>query len=258
MRPSVSRPQRAFTLIELLFVLLVATVLLTGLLVPVAAQVQMRRHEETRRLLEEAREAILGFAAANARLPCPAAPGSRGEESFAPGGDAANGRCARFYDGHLPAAALGLAPLDADGFLRDAWGAGANRLRYAVYGGAAVGGVDNPLTRANGMQAASLAALGSAPGFLHICARGRGANASGCGAAANQLTRRAAFVILSPGPNAHASPRPDSDETRNLDGDPVFVSREPSDVPEDPFDDILTWGPIPLVIARLLAAGRLP
>ena len=37
---------------------------------------------------------------------------------------------------------------------------------------------------------------------------------------------------------------------------PFIVST--TDVPEDPFDDILTWGPIHLVVSRLLAAGRLP
>lgn len=258
MRAATSRAQCAFTLVELVVVLLVATVLMTGLLAPVAAQVQLRRHEETRRLLDEAREALLGFAATHGRLPCPADSGSRGEERFAPGGTAANGRCARFFDGYLPAATLGLAPLDAEGFVRDPWGAPGNRLRYAVFGGSAVNGVEDPLTRANGMQAAGLAGLGSAAGFLAICSSGRGSTASGCAAAAVTLTRKAAFVVLSSGPNAHATPQPGSDESRNLDGNAAFVSRAFSDAPDDPFDDIVTWSPIHLVAARLLAAGRLP
>ena len=117
--------------------LVVVTILLSGLALPLAAQLQMRRQEDARRQLDEAKEAILGFAVAHARLPCPAAAGSNGLESFAPGGDAGNGNCASFYDGFLPGATLGLAPLDAEGFVRDPWATPRNRLRYAVYGGGA-------------------------------------------------------------------------------------------------------------------------
>ena len=67
---------------------------------------------------------------------CPAPPRatSRGEESFAPGGRRADGNCAAFHDGFLPAATIGLSPLDAEGFARDGWGTPANRVRYAVFG----------------------------------------------------------------------------------------------------------------------------
>jgi prepilin-type N-terminal cleavage/methylation domain-containing protein len=250
-----ARGARAFTLLELLIVLAVLAVVASGLALPLAAQVQLRRYEETRRQLDEAKEALLAFAAAHGRLPCPAETASRGEESFAVGSDAANGGCARFHDGFLPAAALGLAPLDSEGFLRDAWGSPRNRVRYAVFGnGAAVNGIANPLTRANGMQAATLAALGAAPHYLYICATATGVTASGCGAATNQLTRRAAIVLLSLGANAPEEPAPASDEARNVDGDGVFVSREASIA----FDDIVLWVPVHLVTSRLLAAGRLP
>ena len=249
----------AFTLIEVMVVLLVITVFVTGLMVPIATQVALRRYEETRRQMDEAKEAILGFAAANARLPCPASATSRGLESFAPGGDALNGRCSNFHDGLLPGASLGLAPLDAEGYVRDAWGTPANRIRYAVFGsGTSVGGIADPLTRVNGMQAAGLAALGSAPNYLSICASGLGTTATSCGAATNHLTRRAAFVLLSLGPNATLTPNPGSDEARNLDGSRVFVSHEISAAPANEFDDQLTWAPASLVVSRLLSAGRLP
>jgi prepilin-type N-terminal cleavage/methylation domain-containing protein len=256
----VSRPREsAFTLVELCVVLLIVAVLLAGVSVPIAAQVQMRRHEDTRRLLDEAREALMGFAAANARLPCPASATSRGEESFAPGGDAANGQCSNFHDGFLPAAALGVAPLDDEGYLRDAWMTRANRVRYAVFGaGATVNGVANAFTRANGLQAATLAGLGAAPHFLILCASGGGLTATSCGPAANQLTRRAAFVLLSLGPDANAVPPPGSDAERNLDGDGVFVWHEASEAPGNAFDDVLTWVPVNVLASRLVAAGRLP
>jgi prepilin-type N-terminal cleavage/methylation domain-containing protein len=251
--------RRGFTLLEVMVVMLVMTILLAGIAVPIGAQVALRRQEETRRLLDDAREAILGFAATNGRLPCPASPDTRGEESFAPGGDALNGNCSNFHDGFLPAATLGLSPLDGTGFARDGWGTEANRIRYAVFGsGRAVGGIVNPLTRANGMRQATLAALGDATGFLVICSSGASITGSGCGPAVNQLTRRAAFVLLSLGPNAPTPPPPGSDESRNVDGNGVFVSREVSGQPGSEYDDTLAWVPLNILASRMLAAGRLP
>ena len=256
---AISRACRAFTLLEVMLVMLILTILVTGLAVPLATQVAMRRHEETKRILEEAREALLGFAATHGRLPCPATAGSRGEESFAAGGDSLNGNCSGFHDGLLPAASIGLSPLDPEGFAQDGWGTPQNRIRYAVFGaGQAIGGVTNPMTRANGMQQATLAALGDFPGFLVICGVGTSAGASDCGAASNRLTRRAVFVLLSLGPNAARHPGPGSDESRNLDGDGVFVSHEDSNAPGNEFDDYLTWVPVNILANRMIAAGRLP
>ena len=253
------RALHGFALLELAIALLVLAVLLGGLALPLAAQVQMRRQDEARRQLDEAKDALMGFAAAHGRLPCPATSDSRGTESFAPGGDASNGNCAAFHDGYLPAATLGLSPLDTEGFARDPWQGERNRIRYAVFGaGSEVNGVANPLTRTDGMQAATLSGLGAASHYLFICSTAEQASGSGCGPAANQLTRRAAFALLSLGLDAASIPAPGSDEACNLDGDGVFVSREASDAPGNGFDDIVTWVPIHLVIHRLVVAGRLP
>jgi prepilin-type N-terminal cleavage/methylation domain-containing protein len=250
---------RAFTLVEVMVALVVFAMLASALAIPLATQLQLRRQEATRRQLEEARDALLGFAAAHGRLPCPATAASNGEESFAAGGGAANGNCAVFHSGFLPGASLGLSPLDPEGFVRDAWQGPRNRIRYAVFGnGLAINGVANPLTRANGMQSATLAGLGAASHYLHICTGGAAARAGDCGPAANQLTRKAAVVLLSLGPNAAAEPVPGSDEARNLDGGGVFIYREASMAPGREYDDLLDWVPIHLVINRLVLAGRLP
>jgi prepilin-type N-terminal cleavage/methylation domain-containing protein len=98
------RARRAFTLLEVLVAMVILAILASGLAIPLAAQVELRRQEATRRQLDEAKEALLGFAAAHGRLPCPASEASRGLESFAAGGDSANGLCSNFYDGYLPAA----------------------------------------------------------------------------------------------------------------------------------------------------------
>jgi type II secretory pathway pseudopilin PulG len=249
---------RGYLLLEVVIAMVALALLLGGLAMPLSAQLQQRRQEETRRLLDDAREALLGYAAANGRLPCPATADSNGQESFAPAGNAVNGACATFFAGYLPGAALGMAPLDGEGFVPDPLLPARGRIRYAVFGGAATNGVDNALTRANGLQAATLPGIGNAAHFLFICSSGSQATASGCGPAASQLTRRAAFVVFSTGANAVTAPPASSDEARNLDGDAVFVHHEPSAVPGREFDDQLLWVPIHVLVSRLLSAGRLP
>src|SRR5688572_21285106 len=248
-----SSPRRrpGFSLLEVVIALAVLALAMTALAVPLTGQLQARRAEEARRQLDEAREAILGFAATHGRLPCPATAAARGNEAFAPGGDAVNGRCADFHGAFLPAAALALAPLDGEGFLRDPWGTSSNRVRYAVHAGT-INAIPHALTSAGGMSRATLAGLGEAPHYLHVCVAGAPAPPSGCGPAASQLTRRAAFVVLSAGPNAAHDPPAGSDEARNLDGDASFVSREGA---EGGYDDVVQWGSIHLLVHRLVAAG---
>ena len=54
--------QPGFTLIELAIVLVIVTILVGGLAMPLSAQIEARRIGETRKTMEEAREAILGYA----------------------------------------------------------------------------------------------------------------------------------------------------------------------------------------------------
>lgn len=248
---------KGFALLEIGVALLVLAVLASGLAVPLAAQVEMRRRGAAQRQLEEARDALMGFAAAQGRLPCPASAASAGQESFAPGGDATNGACSNYYDGFLPAATLGLAGLDDEGFARDPWNGPANRVRYAVFGGT-VNGVASPLTRTDGMQAATLSGLGAASHYLIVCSTGVAASGAGCGPASRQLTRRAAFLVMSRGAGGSSTPPAGSDAARNLDGDEVFVAHEPGVRSGVAFDDIALWMPIHLVTHRLIVAGRLP
>jgi len=246
------RPEpRGFALLEIVIALAILAVLLASLAMPLAAQVQLRRYDETRRLLAEAHDAVLGFAAAQGRLPCPATAASAGLEAFATGGDASNGACASFA-GFVPGASLGLGGLDPQGIARDAWASEGNRLRYAVDGGT-VNGVANALTRTNGMQMATLPGIGAAPHHLYVC-RAVAPGSTDCGPASNQLTRRAAFVLLSSGPNGALEPAAGSDEARNAAATTMFVSRDTA--PD--FDDLVTWGSIHEVVNRLVVAGRLP
>ena len=218
----------------------------------------MRRQEETRRILDEAREALLGFAATHGRLPCPATSASRGEESFAAGRRlperqlrqlSTTDSCRRPRSGSRRSIRRASRAM--------AGATQANRVRYAVFGaGRAVGGVTNPMTRANGMQQATLAALGDAPGFLVIC--GVGSLGGRIGLRPGREPAHAPRRLRAPfarGQRGAGHPGPGTDESRNLDGDGVFVSREISTAPGNEFDDTLTWVPVNVLAGRMIAAG---
>ena len=69
------RPPRAdagFSLIELAVVIAIISLLLGSLLVPLRSQVESRKLTDTQKILDDAREALMGYAAANGYFPCPA------------------------------------------------------------------------------------------------------------------------------------------------------------------------------------------
>lgn len=251
---------KGFTLIELAVALFVLMLLLGSIVVPLTTQVEQRKVSDSRKALDDARDALLGFAAANGRLPCPASATSNGAESFASGGSAANGNCSNFFDGFLPAAALGLTPTDSQGYALDGWGLAQNRIRYAV-ATQTVNGISNALTRSGGMSAAGLTNLASAQ-FLYVCSSGVGVNAgTNCGTAV-ALSSNAVAVIYSVGANA-ATGGTSAHEAENPNpnggsADRIFVSRDRGDAAGSEFDDLVTWiGTSPL-FNRLIAAGQLP
>lgn len=251
---------KGFTLIELAVALFVLMLLLGSIVVPLTTQVEQRKVSDSRKALDDARDALLGFAAANGRLPCPASATSNGAESFASGGSAANGNCSNFFDGFLPAAALGLTPTDSQGYALDGWGLAQNRIRYAV-ATQTVNGISNALTRSGGMSAAGLTNLASTQ-FLYVCNSGVGVNANtNCGTAV-ALSSNAVAVIYSVGANA-ATGGTSAHEAENPNpnggsADRIFVSRDRGDAAGSEFDDLVTWiGTSPL-FNRLIAAGQLP
>ena len=255
---------QGFTLIELAVALFVLMLLLGSIIVPLTTQVEQRKISDSRKVLDDARDALLGFAAANGRLPCPASAASNGNEGFDTGGSAANGMCAgggapNGFHGFLPAATLGLTATDSQGYAVDGWGIEQNRLRYAV-ANQTVNGIANPLTTSNGMRSAGLTALTAAP-FLYVCNSGAGVTAVNCGTAV-ALSSNAMAVIYSVGANAatggtsvHEAQNPNPNGGS---ADRIFVSRDRSDVAGSEFDDLVTWiGTSPL-FNRLIAAGQLP
>ena len=226
---------RGFTLTELAVVVAIIALLIGGMLMPLLAQDDVRRSQQTQKQLKEAIEALIGHAAANGRLPCPATAASNGQ------------------DGFLPAATLGLAPTNSNGLLIDAWN---QPIRYAVYTGT-INGVVNPFTRIDGAKGATMPELGKVDA-LSICVSATGIAAANCGAAA-RLADRAPAVLLSIGRNG-AIGGGGADEAANLNGDAVFVSHDPAPAgaANGEFDDIVVWLSPNLLFNRMIAAGRLP
>lgn len=246
---------KGFSLIELAIAIFVITLLLGGLLVPLSTQVEQRQISDVRKYLEEIKEALIGFAVTNGRLPCPASSSSAGIEDPSGGG-----ACANSYNGFVPAVTLGLAVVDSQGFAVDPWG---NRIRYAVTAwkpatAPSCMAATPPFTTTGGMSAYFSCPL--APNLL-VCSTANvvGFTSSSCGPATNALTTGVPAIIYSTGKNGGYGGAA-LDEAANLNNDRVFVSRvpTPSSVPNGEFDDIVTWLSPNVLLNRMVAAGRLP
>ena len=252
------RPRNTgFTLIEMAVVLVVMGVLVGVVIRPLMADAENRVLNETEKVMAEAREGLLGYAAANGYFPCPADATSNGQE--AAGADHTTGVCPVWY-GFLPAAALGLSSVDEQGYAVDGGRQAQNRIRYAVTS-QTIGGVTNPYTKRNGTRTVGALSL-DAEDLLFVCGSGTGVVAGvNCGTAVT-LTSRAVAVVWSVGGNAlTGGANADEAENPNPNGgsaDRIFVSRPRSVVTATAFDDVVSWIPVNIVVNRLLAAGQLP
>ena len=70
----VPRLQPGFTLVEMTIVLLIVSILIAGVLIPLSIQMEVRKYADTKKTMDDIREALIGFALTNGRLPCPADP----------------------------------------------------------------------------------------------------------------------------------------------------------------------------------------
>ena len=278
------KQQVGFTLVELAIVLVIFGLVLSALLLPLRAQRESVARAQTINTLESAKQALLGFAQQNGRLPCPAtaqnntAVGSQGQES--PLGGTHNAtpplpavpNCAVSV-GYLPAATLGIQPSDINGFALDAWN---NRIRYAVaandnsavvISGSACGGDTAPdFTTAGNMAAVGLACL--AP-ELRVCNLATGITANRCSTALpenNYSINNAVAVIYSIGPTG-ALVEGGTEEHANLNDDDangaiddgVFVSHgnTAANATSQEFDHLVTWISPYVLYNAMIQAGQL-
>lgn len=253
MQLSIARHRtRGFTLTELAVVFAIVALLIGGAMMTLSAQVERRNQDETRRRLNAAVDALIAFAIVNRRLPCPAVAGATGDES------PAGGTCTTYYGGFLPARSIGLQDTDPQGYALDAWN---NRIRYAVSN--ALTGCTGTSTLPHFTSQANLKANGVSckPNDLDLCQSAAGTTAASCNTAARAASvETVALLVLSTGKNGSITTTYGADESANVDGNAVFVSRTPSgaDAAVGSYDDIMLWVPAGVLYSRLIATGALP
>ena len=231
---------------EMAIVLAIVALLLGGLLPTISSQIEQQRRTETRKYMDEVRDALLGYAVANGRLPCPDIT-SDGMEDIAPavitndvpsiGQSTKKFSCAVIPVGTIPTVpynTLGVSPKDSFN-------------SALVYGVTTAFGERNEVYSANGGGGALLSSSSfnlSSAGTMRVCT-------AGC--AVPDLTTTAAAVIVSRGANWATASLPD--ETENTNGDTKFVSR---DFVQNGFDDLVVWLSPNTLFNRMVAAGKLP
>lgn len=217
-----------------------------------SAQQEAAASAETQRRLNDARDALLGFAAANGRLPCPATPGTTGAEAPAGGG-----ACSNPWDGFLPAITLGMSPTDANGYAADGWG---NPIRYAITAYPNVTYCpDHVFATPNCLKGVWNGGVTPDPD-LRVCTTATGMSGNGASAACaagTTLANNAVAVIFSRGKNGAAAPT-SGDETANGNADRLYVTHTPTPAGANEFDDLVIWLSPNILYNRMITAGRLP
>jgi type II secretory pathway pseudopilin PulG len=211
---------------------------------PLSTQVEQRRIDETQKALEEIKEALIGYAVANKRLPRPATSATNGAENPAPcPNDAA-------CSGFIPWTTLGVTKLDS-------WG---KIIRYSVTPDFA--NADITLTTFTNRKVLTRDPTTGATSYLIGRATACDAATPQCGAPAvvfshgkRRLGTTDAGVAI---PDDTAT---NLDEDANNTGPTDYYQRTPSEntaATGGEFDDIVTWLSPNILFNRMVAAGKLP
>lgn len=221
--------KNGFTLVEMAIVLAIIGLVLGAGLTVLSAQQDQHRIEDTKARLNDAREALIGFAIVNGRLPCPADPTiASGTANAGLERPPTESGCTTSLQGDLPWSTLGLPETDA-------WG---HRFTYRV-----------PAVFANNSTLFSITSNGD----IDI----------GTTTGGSDLANNMPAVIISHGTNgwraylSSGQQMPasgDTDETENSDPDKNFVSKALTPT----FDDQVIWLSPFILFNRMVQAGRLP
>lgn len=230
--------QKGFTLVEIAIVLIIFGLMLAMFLSPLSAQRELKNRAQTQRLLNEAKDALIGFALVHGYLPC-------ADADALPDGIAdyeTDGTCKEKKLGVLPWNTLGIEATDA-------WN---NYFSYRV-----------DETFANNK---TLFSIQDAEGSTGITINGEhGALIS--------TNSRPLVVVLSHGANGFGATNTNQSTTNNKEVSPTsadeienandtitFVSHPPTAAGSNAgeFDDMLIWISPKVLINRMIMAERLP
>ncbi|MFN7834725.1 MAG: type II secretion system protein [Burkholderiaceae bacterium] len=221
-----TRLQAGFSLVEISFVMVIIGLLMGIFIGPLQSQSENQKRAETRRLLQEAQEALIGFAASNnGRLPRPAADVNGVERA---------GNCsATDCYGFLPWATLGITGTDGFSYV----------LRYKVYSDFAntsVKYLNTPTLRISTAPAAA-ANIDNAAFVLIATAKRNGGISKNSTPSSDACT-------------------PNADEQANLTGDNAQSAfshnlQDDTNLAGGCFDDIVTWVANATLYSRLATQG---
>lgn len=202
-------------------VLMIVGLLLGGMLVPLSAQMTQRNVSDTQKTLSEIKEAIIGYAIVNGRLPCPA------RANIATGNTNAGMVDCSLTTGVLPWATLGVSETDA-------WG---RRFTYT----ASSSFITSTFTLAS---TGTLTVKSVAGGSTNI--------ASGIPAVLVSHGTNGLGAYTPTGTQISVSSNPD--EVDNSNGGTTFVSHDFTPT----FDDLVVWISPNILFNRMVTAGKLP
>jgi len=260
-----------FTLIEIAVVLVIVGFLLGSFIGSITQRIETSQRENTKKQLADIKVALLGFASAKGRLPCPATTTSGGLED--PFGGSTMAIPCTLQHGFIPGKSLGIDGVyNRDNLLIDVWG---NPLRYSVTTDSSNAFTTRP--GAGGIKDVGIANL--LPDLV-ICDADSSLPDT-CDAGVTTLIDNAPFVVLSLGKDGSdfvTNIAPDSDQGENAGeatvaanaaGENVaytvgsgnaFVNKSYSSdtAAAGQFDDLIVWESPYVLYSHMLQAGQLP
>jgi len=227
--------QNGFTLVEMSIVLVIISLLVGGLLAPLSTQKEQERRTDNAALLEQAREALIGYALVNGQLPCPDTDPVGSPTSGQENTPCDNLPAVTPVPGRLPWVTLGVIGE------WDAWGE-PHQVNYVVNGAFTT------------MTDITLGSAGIGIGAINIH------SATGnCTTATNLVALNVPALIWSTAKTDYATLAPvRADELDNTNGDQCYVSRDYNTINNQEFDDQLVWLSANVLFNRMVSAGVLP
>lgn len=225
------RSMSGFTLVEIAIVLLIVTLLMTGLVPTISSQVEQRQVNETRKQLEEIKQALIGYTVIHGRLPCPSSTADPANANYG-----LETCVALTEEGYLPWKTLGVPETDAWGSKRASVGS-PGYWRYRA---------DINFTAAFSLTTGFTDKLSIVDSSNTLITQ-----ATGNCTAANPTSECPVAIVFSTGPNLVPNGK---NALAYLATNAIYQS----DVPGANFDDIMIWISRPQLFNRMVAAGKLP